>query len=84
MKVWVVESRKTSEGGWIFRKFDRKIMPDPLPNAIAGKRYKVELKLVDPQLGSKLFYIALKGRVFIIFGFKLLTEHSHVMICHRG
>ncbi|KAJ3292921.1 hypothetical protein HK104_004899 [Borealophlyctis nickersoniae] len=49
--VWVVEARKTADGGWIFKEFERKITGcDPSPIAYVGIRYVYEPKVYDPQI----------------------------------
>ncbi|KAJ3087911.1 hypothetical protein HK102_009987 [Quaeritorhiza haematococci] len=49
--VWVVEGKKTADGGWIFKEFERKIiLPYPMPTAYIGRRWSIEPKVYDPQV----------------------------------
>ncbi|KAJ3037916.1 hypothetical protein HK097_003338 [Rhizophlyctis rosea] len=51
--VWVVEARKTADGGWIFKEFERRITGvEPNPVAYVGVRYGYEPKVYDPQIKS--------------------------------
>ncbi|KAJ3044841.1 hypothetical protein HDV00_000718 [Rhizophlyctis rosea] len=51
--VWVVEARKTADGGWIFKEFERRITGnEPNPVAYVGVKYVYEPKVYDPQIKS--------------------------------
>ncbi|ORX47530.1 hypothetical protein BCR32DRAFT_298636 [Anaeromyces robustus] len=51
--VWIIEAKKTSDGGWIFKEFERKIAgPEPSPIAYVGVRYTYQPKIYDPQIRS--------------------------------
>jgi len=51
--VWIIEAKKTADGGWIFKEFERKIAgPEPNPIAYVGVRYTYQPKIYDPQIRS--------------------------------
>jgi hypothetical protein len=51
--VWIIEAKKTCDGGWIFKEFERKIAgPEPSPVAYVGTRYSYKPKVYDPQIRS--------------------------------
>jgi len=51
--VWIIEAKKTADGGWIFKEFERKIAgPEPSPIAYIGVRYTYQPKIYDPQIRS--------------------------------
>lgn len=51
--VWIIEAKKTADGGWIFKEFERKIAgPEPSPIAYIGIRYTYQPKIYDPQIRS--------------------------------
>jgi hypothetical protein len=57
--VWIIEAKKTSDGGWIFKEFERKIAgPEPSPIAYIGTKYSYQPKIYDPQIRSPkvIFY----------------------------
>jgi len=51
--VWIIEAKKTSDGGWIFKEFERRIAgPEPSPIAYVGIKYTYQPKIYDPQIRS--------------------------------
>jgi len=51
--VWIIEAKKTADGGWIFKEFERKIAgPEPNPIAYVGVKYTYQPKIYDPQIRS--------------------------------
>ncbi|KAI9006919.1 hypothetical protein DFJ74DRAFT_379708 [Hyaloraphidium curvatum] len=51
--VWMVEAKKTADGGFIFREFERKIVgPEPPAVAHVGSRFRYEPRIFDPQTSS--------------------------------
>jgi len=51
--VWIIEAKKTADGGWIFKEFERKIAgPEPSPVAYIGVKYTYQPKIYDPQIRS--------------------------------
>lgn len=51
--VWIVEAKKTADGGFVFQEFARKIVgPEPPDKATVGTRYRYEPRIFDPQLSS--------------------------------
>ncbi|ORX59341.1 hypothetical protein BCR36DRAFT_317480 [Piromyces finnis] len=51
--VWIIEAKKTADGGWIFKEFERKIAgPEPSTKAIVGKKYTYQPRIYDPQIRS--------------------------------
>jgi hypothetical protein len=49
--VWIVEARRTPDGGWIFKEFERRIVgEDPAPVALVGQRWRWAPKLYDSQV----------------------------------
>lgn len=48
--MWQVEARKALEGGWVFRKFQRKIVGVPAPVAHVGSEWSWQPRVWDPQV----------------------------------
>jgi len=54
--VWVVEARKTGDGGWIFKEFDRKIICE-IPTAYPDQPWSCRPRVHDPQIKDpKVFF----------------------------
>lgn len=62
--VWVVEAKKTEDGGWIFKEFERKFQPEPEAKAMVGGLWEWKPRIMDPRNKRKqktiiLFYLVL-------------------------
>ncbi|KAJ3098509.1 hypothetical protein HDU97_003965 [Phlyctochytrium planicorne] len=50
--VIVVEAKKTEDGGWIFKEFEKRISPPHSNKAKVGNIFMYKPELIDPQLGG--------------------------------
>ncbi|KAI8813625.1 hypothetical protein BJ742DRAFT_788964 [Cladochytrium replicatum] len=50
--VWIIEGRRTHDGGWMFKEAERKMCGEPNTRARVGVRYAYEPKVFDPLVGT--------------------------------
>ncbi|KAJ3216637.1 hypothetical protein HK099_005785 [Clydaea vesicula] len=50
--VWIVEAKKTFDGGWIFKEFERKFLGEDTFNLHVGVPFTLKPKIYDPQVQS--------------------------------
>ncbi len=62
--IWMVNAKKLPDGSWVFKQFQRRILPVPAPSALPGSIYVWKPRVWDPQAstaGLKVEYTSPMG-----------------------